>query len=62
MSFSDLPKPAQLGNILIGVPVVIAGVFGYLAFKELGKLGRDPALDAVAFLQQDEIDSFYANW
>lgn len=58
MAFGDLPKPQQMA-ILIGVPVLIIGLFGYLSYNELKALGPDPALDVVSFVQQKSPTSLY---
>lgn len=39
--YTALPRQQQLG-ILFGVPLVIGGTFGYLAYGVLGELGPDP--------------------
>ncbi len=39
--YKALPRNQQLG-VLFGIPVVVACVFGYLAWGEMGKNGEDP--------------------
>lgn len=52
--------PRTRALILYGIPVLIVGVFGWLAWGNLKRLGKDPALNAVSFLQRDGSDNLYA--
>jgi len=49
MKWSDLSDNQRKG-ILIGWPVVVVAIFGYLTYGALGHLGDDPALSSVSFL------------
>jgi hypothetical protein len=49
MKWGELP-PNQRKAVLIVWPLLVVGVFGYLCYGSLGKLGKDPALESVSFL------------
>jgi hypothetical protein len=44
--FKAMPRKQQLG-VMFAVPVLIAGVFGYLAWKDLLKLGPDERVPTI---------------
>jgi hypothetical protein len=51
-SFNDLNKKQQLG-VLIGVPALVAIVFGVLIYRAMGVLGPDPESNIPGFMQRN---------